>query len=148
MVCQTPTRKSERGYVSLFAAIAIVALAGFAGLAIDSGYMETVRRRAQTAADSAALAAAFELSRGHREGLAEAATNDAALNGFVDGRERTTVAVASPPRSGRFEKNQAAVEAVVTQVVPTSFMMILGQPAVTVSARAVALVNGRPRLAE
>ena len=56
---QSTRGRNQKGYVSLLAAISMVALAAFAGLAVDSGYMEVVRRRAQTAADSAALAAAF-----------------------------------------------------------------------------------------
>src|SRR5216117_3346637 len=84
--CGSFDRKpKQRGYVSLLAAISIVTLAAFAGLAVDSGYMEVIRRRAQTAADSAALAAVFEMQRGERgANLLTAARGDAALNGFVD----------------------------------------------------------------
>lgn len=144
------SKQRQRGYVSLLASVSIVALAAFAGLAVDSGYMEVVRRRAQTAADSAALAAAFEMHRGDRDPKSHlaAARNDASLNGFNDGDGRTTVVVGNPPKTGRYAKNEDAVEAVVTHVVPTSFMMVLGQKSVTVTARAVARLDGVPRLAE
>jgi uncharacterized membrane protein len=132
----------------LLAAVSIVTLAAFAGLAVDSGYMEAVRRRAQTAADSAALSAAFELQRGDRDNMKQAARVDAALNGFVDGQQNTSVAIANPPVAGAYAKNDKAVEAIVTQAVPTSFMRILGASSTTVTARAVALVAERPRLAE
>ena len=141
------TRK-QRGYVSLLASVSIVTLAAFAGLAVDSGYMEVVRRRAQTAADSAALAAVYEIQRGDRSNMTKAARIDAALNGFVDGQNNTSVTIANPPQSGPFAKDQSAVAATVTQAVPTSFMRILGQASTTITARAVARLDGTPRLAE
>ncbi len=148
LVTSAIKKRPERGYVSLLAAVSIVTLAAFAGLAVDSGYMEVVRRRAQTAADSAALSAAFELQRGDRDNMMQAARVDAALNGFVDGQRNTVIAIESPPAAGAYRKNEKAVEASVTQAVPTSFMRILGQSSTTIRARAVALVDGRPRLAE
>ncbi len=144
----SPRRRSERGYVSLLAAVSIVTLAAFAGLAVDSGYMEVVRRRAQTAADSAALAAAFEIQRGDRANMQNAARHDAALNGFVDGQQQTLVSISCPPVAGPYVKQDRAVEAIVTLAVPTSFLRVLGQQSVTITARAVARVDGRPRLAE
>ena len=145
---QSTRGRNQEGYVSLLAAISMVALTAFAGLAVDSGYMEVVRRRAQTAADSAALAAAFELQRGDRDNMTKAAYVDAGLNGFVDGERRTSVLIASPPAAGPYAKDETAVEAIVKQEVPTSFMRVLGQASVTITARAVARLDGRPTLAE
>ena len=141
-------KKRERGYVSLLASVSIVTLAAFAGLAVDSGYMEVVRRRAQTAADSAALAAAFEMQRGDKANMRHAACIDAGLNGFVDGEQQTSVSIANPPVGGPYIKDDSAVEALVVQKVPTSFLRILGQASTTISARAVARVDGSPRLVE
>ncbi|MEW5773579.1 MAG: pilus assembly protein TadG-related protein [Thermodesulfobacteriota bacterium] len=52
------TRRSERGAVSLMAALSLVVLAGVAALAVDLGHLRAKRADLQNAADAAALAGA------------------------------------------------------------------------------------------
>src|SRR5512133_1472468 len=49
----------EKGQVLVFIILAIVAIFGFAALAVDFGRVFSERRRAQNAADAAAYAAAY-----------------------------------------------------------------------------------------
>lgn len=70
--------RGEAGQVLVLAAVALTVLMLAAGLGIDMGYLRYQRRRMQTAADSAAIAAATQLG-GDYTG---AATTDASLNGF------------------------------------------------------------------
>ena len=56
--------RHERGQVLVIAVLALVGLIGITGLAIDGSAAYTDRRRAQNAADSAALAAALAHVRG------------------------------------------------------------------------------------
>lgn len=51
-------RACERGQVLVVVALAFVALLGFAALAVDVGYMYTVRHELQRCADAGALAGA------------------------------------------------------------------------------------------
>ena len=132
------TRRSERGFVGVAAALTIVGLLAFSGLAIDVGYMQWERRKLQNAADAAAMGAVRELQQGNLTNLASAGRNDAALNGFTNGVNNTVVTINNPPTYGIFAGDSSAVEAVVQQTVPTYFMMILGRNSVTISARAVA----------
>ena len=53
--------KSEAGQAVIFTAVAMVALMGFAGLAVDMGLMRYEKRAQQSAADGAAIAGADEL---------------------------------------------------------------------------------------
>ncbi|HTW86820.1 MAG TPA: pilus assembly protein TadG-related protein, partial [Candidatus Binataceae bacterium] len=51
-------RKQEKGQVIALVAMGLVVLIGLAGLATDMGYLYTMERKMQTAADAAAVAAA------------------------------------------------------------------------------------------
>src|SRR5262245_66537090 len=75
-------RSGKRGIVVLAAAGLIFVLLAFLGLAFDAGYLQWARRRAQTAADAAAIAGAWAAVQGdnvNTQGL-----NGAADNGFTD----------------------------------------------------------------
>lgn len=58
-----PAHDSERGAVAVIVAVAMVALLGFAALAIDTGALYAERAQLQSGADAAALAIAQECSQ-------------------------------------------------------------------------------------
>ena len=78
-------------------AFCMIALAGFMGLAIDMGYLRLVKRKMQSAADSAAIAGALQLKIG---GYAAAAQADAAADGYTNGTNGTVVTVNNPVTTG------------------------------------------------
>ncbi len=85
----TEGRSSERGQALVLIVLAIVAMFGFAALAVDLGRVYAERRRAQNAADAAAYAAAYAGATAANDADRQAAAEDAAikqldLNGFVD----------------------------------------------------------------
>ncbi len=131
------TRRSQRGFIGVFGALTLLAMMLFAGLVIDVGYLQWQKRQAQAAADAAAVGAVQELRAGGGS-VVTAARADAALNGFTDSTNNTTVTVNRPPQYGSYAGNNGAVEAIVTRTVPTFFMMLAGRNTATVSARAVA----------
>ena len=136
------TRKNQRGVLSIVFAVTIIGLLGFAGLAIDVGYMQWERRRIQAAADAAAMGGLRELEIGNSGNIISSGKNDASLNGFTDGSNSTTVTINTPPTSGSYSGDTLAVESIVSRAVPTFFMRIFGQNGITVSARAVAKTSG------
>src|SRR6266446_580249 len=75
-------RKNQSGQVLIGTAVAMVVLAGFAGLAIDMGTLRYQKRLQQTAADSAAIAGAQNLEFG--SGVTVGAQGAAAQNGYTD----------------------------------------------------------------
>lgn len=129
-------RSRQRGAVLVAYAAMIIGLTGFAGLAVDVGYLQYSKRRIQAAADAAAMGALRELELGDTD-LSAAGQNDASLNGFTNGQSSTTVTINNPPASGSFTGEDTAVQAIVTRAIPTFFMRLFGQNSVMISAQAV-----------
>lgn len=157
----------QSGQVLVGIAAAFVVLAGFAGLAIDMGTLRFQKRLQQTAADSAAIAGASNLT--YATGAWSSAAQTAATqNGFQDSGggalsnctataaigttcielhngpadvafNGTTISAGSHPGDANY------VEALVARVQPTYFMTIFGVDRQVVVARAVATnVGGGP----
>ena len=136
-------RNSQAGQTLVFVALAMVLLSAVLGLAVDIGYMRFLKRRMQTAADSAAIAAAAEINYGD---VTAAAKADAASNGFTDGANGVAVTVNNPPASGPNQGVQGYVEVLISKNQPTFFIRVVpgGATSSTVTARAVGhLGNGK-----
>jgi hypothetical protein len=134
-------RKSEIGQVMVLICLAIVTIMGLIGLVADVGSLQAQRQLMQTAADSAALAAAEESSYGNSTAAGKA---DAARNGFTDGVNNVAVTINDPPTSGPNAGTSGYLEAIVKSPEPTYFLSVLGLTTINVSARAVAVVSNGP----
>ncbi len=135
-------RSRRRGFVFVATTLSASVLLAFVGLAVDVGYLQWQKLRAQTAADAACMGAVLELRKGSSEQtIIDAGRADAALNGFVNGVSSATVVVSHPPQKGALAGNAAAVEVTVTQVAPVFFMSIIGQRQATIAARAVSMLG-------
>lgn len=130
-------RFGNRGFVGITSALVITGLLAFTGLAFDASYLQWSRMNAQAAADASAMGALRELELGNTGTITTAGLNDAALNGYVNGSNNTTITINSPPLSGKYTGDTRAVEAIVSRTIPTFFMMILGRNSISISARAV-----------
>jgi hypothetical protein len=129
-------RRGKRGVILLVVAGLMFVLLAFVGLAFDAGYLQWSRRRAQTAADAAALAGAWAVQIGGS--VTAEGQNSSKVNGFEDGRNAVTVTINKPPTIGSYTSDPSAVEAIVSQDAPAFFMRILGFNTLPVRARAVA----------
>src|SRR5579862_8549686 len=136
--------EQRRGFVMITLMCGLVVLMGLLGLAIDVGYEECIKARMQTAADAAVLGAVQELRVSGSSNLVTAAKADAAANGFKDGVNGVAVTVNNPPSTGYSTSNGDAVEVLISQKVPTFFMVLLGFSSGMVQARAVARVGSTP----
>src|SRR5512138_839051 len=92
-------KKTERGQALILVVLAMVGLAGMVGLVVDGGNAFLDRRKAQNAADSAALAAALSRTRIGQDPQA-AALAAAAQNGYGNNGASNTVEFHHPPVSG------------------------------------------------
>ena len=136
MKLDTLRRGGKRGVILLIASGLMFVLLAFVGLAFDVGYMQWLRRRAQTSADAAAMAGAWAVLEGGSmttEGKAASS-----INGYTDGTSGITVTINSPPTLGSYTADPTAVEAIVSQDAPAFFMRVLGFNTLPVRARAVA----------
>ena len=143
---------SERGQALVVIALAAVVLFGFAALAIDGSAKFSDRRKAQNAADTAALAAALAkvnmltdaetdptISTTPAEcppisgtpsdvcaALLTAGLNRASSNGYNNNLTTNAVEVHSPPISGYYIGNKSYIQVIITSHVKTTFMNVLG----------------------
>lgn len=103
----------ERGQIIVLVALALVALIGMVALAVDGGIVYFDRRRAQTAADNAAIAGALMLLQGKTDAQINyfnavgSSLNSkpfiiAAANGFDNNGTTNWVQVSAPPFSGYY----------------------------------------------
>ncbi|HWT04114.1 MAG TPA: pilus assembly protein TadG-related protein [Xanthomonadales bacterium] len=135
---------AERGQVIPIVALALTVLFGAAALAVDVGYWRYQERLQQTAADSAAVAAASEIALGLGS-VNAAAAHDATLNGFTDDGVNVRVQTNWPPVSGAYSGNTSGVEVVIRKNQPGFFGKVLGFDTQWISARAVGLVSSYGR---
>ncbi len=121
--------------------LAIITIMGLVGLVADVGSLQAQKQLLQTAADSAALAAAQEINYGDSVAAGKA---DAATNGFTNGVNGVVVTINNPPLSGTNSGKSGYVEAIVSRPEPTFFLRVLGLTTVTIQARAVSNVGNGP----
>lgn len=130
----------ESGGIAILFAVLAPVLIGFAALGVDTGVWYKTQLQAQTAADSAALSAAYEIASSRRNNVSTAALRSAADNGFTSANG-TVIAVNSPPTSGAYAANTNAVEVVVQVPARTFLSGIVGATGSTIEARAVAVTR-------
>ncbi len=131
---------SQRGQALLFSVISLPVLLGLAAFAVDVGYLRYEQRLQQSAADSAAIAGAWQLVNG--QSPSGAAQNAAGKNGFTPDGTSIIVTATSPPASGAYAGNTNAVEVIVKASHPAFFSRVFGQTQNWVTTRAVALIRG------
>ena len=131
----------QSGQVMVLVCLAVITIMGLMGLAADVGSFQQQKQLLQTAADSAALAAAQELNYGDSVAAAKA---DAARNGFTNGQNGVVVTVNNPPKSGPNTGVSGFIEAIVSKPEPTFFLRALGYTTLTISARAVGGIGNGP----
>ena len=136
-----PDIRDERGAVIILAAVMMVMLMGFVGLALDSGGLFNHKRILQTAADAGAWQGGYELHRGNTGLVTSAAMTGSLENGAPHGTDGAVVEVYHPPVAGYYVGNPAAVEVVVRQPTPITFMSLFGWGAAPNAARAVVLTG-------
>jgi hypothetical protein len=144
MTARRQKTRHRRGFVLLVIAASLSVLIAMAGLAIDLGFLEYYKRRAQVAADAAAMGGARELQANGSANAVTAARNDAALNAFTNGTNGATVTVNMPPSTGAYLANPKYLEVFVKKPVATTFMRILNFNSVLVTARAVGGATNSP----
>jgi hypothetical protein len=139
----------RRGTVAVLVAVSIMLLVGIVAITLDGGLLQDNKRRAQNAADAAAMAAANTLFSNsptiYGSNIADpggkavaAALKNADDNGFPNNGTDTTVVVNIPPKSGLFTAQLGYAEVIITYNQPRYFSAIWGSTATPVVARAVA----------
>ncbi|MCL9781416.1 pilus assembly protein TadG-related protein [Vibrio sp. S4M6] len=134
-------RTKSRGLVTVMTTMAMLLLVAMAGMALDTGNTLARYRDAQTAADAAALAGAYELFYGNTGSINSSATTAASTNGYVDGVDGVSITINSPPTSGIYNGDASSVEVIIDHQMPTSFLSTIGFTNLDYQVRAVANGN-------
>lgn len=132
-------RADQRGVIAILAALTLTLLMGFAGLAIDVGYWQSIHRRMQAVADQAAYSAANYATQHAASAAATVAKGISAAAGFIDGQKGVTVTVNNPPASGGYASNNNAWEVIVRQAQPMWLASLFLSSGPTLTGRSVAL---------
>src|SRR5437016_5258783 len=141
-----PRQSGKRGVILLTAAGLMFVLLAFMGLAFDVGYVQWQRRRAQIAADAAAMSGAWAKKTG--ASITTKGQQASAMNSFTDSVNGVTVTLNNPPTQGAYVGNNNYVEAIVTQNAPSFFMRVFNWDGAShwdvlpVRARGVANIAG------
>lgn len=129
--------------------VGVVALLGMTALAVDGGLIYSDRRAAQSAADAAAMAAAYnilipeDLDGDGDTDLDDAlfvAMQRAADNGF-DLDDGVDVGVFSPPATGAYAGQADYVQVVITATVNTNFVQVITTEPIRNRVEAVVLAK-------
>lgn len=144
-----PHSRSESGQAIVLIAFAMLGIFALAGLALDGGHAFADRRQAQSAADSAAMAAA--LARVSNQDAMTVAFARASSNGYPNDGERSAVIVEQPPRSGDYScvikpDCQNYIKVTITSHVQTWFAGIVGVSTLTNQVSAVAVARRKVSL--
>jgi Flp pilus assembly protein TadG len=142
--------RSERGQSMVVIALALTSMIAMAGLVLDGGNAYLQRREAQNAADSAALAGAWQMSQiGATNGQVAVSVNDyVARNGasassvvYVQSNGAAMNAVSSYTASSAPPAGAVGVSVAAGKSVPTFFMRVLSINTVSAVADAAAMTG-------
>lgn len=143
----TTLHRSETGQVLVLWAFGLLAIIGLAALTIDVGYGYNAKAKAQSAADSAAYAAALAyLLEGSSDTAAAATAYEwAANNGYSNSDADTTVVVNIPPESGPHAGDTFFVEVIIEDQEGTYFADVVGTEFWDIVSRSVATSDTMPK---
>lgn len=126
-------RARRRGSVLVYVGLGLIAFIGVASLSVDMGSLYGRKARAQTAADAAALAGAYELANFRDSNASTAALNLSKLNGYEDKVAGATVATTYPVNG-----NSSRFKVQVSRTEPLFFARIFGLSSRPVTSTATA----------
>ena len=121
----------EAGFILPLVALCLAVLMGYAGIAVDVGFLEYRDEAQVSATDAAAIGASQALVSQNcpdSNAAQTAADTDAANNGFTNGGN-VTVTVYNPPPTGPYSGDECAVSVQITTYhVQTFFSKLFGYP--------------------
>ncbi len=140
--------KKHRGQTLVLMALGMLVFMGFVALSVDGGMILSTRRRAQAAADSAALAAAY--ARIRNEDWQQRAWDVASDNGF-DAAQGDVIQVTCETATGApcppvWNNDEEYIRVAITAARQTSFAQLLTDADLKTTVEAIARVrlNKRP----
>jgi hypothetical protein len=137
-------QRFERGQALVLIVLSIVAIFGFAALAVDMGRIYAERRRAQSAADAAALAGAYAAANSETDvpddvlALAQNSGFASALRNGYDNTTKNHVDVTRPDHGSYEECACEYIQVTIDSEIDPIFVQFLGRGASHITTIAVA----------
>lgn len=133
-------RRSEDGITMTIFALALVVLLGFVAVGVDASRIYDERRRAQNAADNAAIAASFASCGGASLAASQTAgRNSANANGYNNNGTTNTVTITLAPGSVATDHKFVAT---IDTTIGTTFGALLGLGTLSTETDATAQATG------
>lgn len=129
-------KKTESGQIIIILVFGLVAMLGFAALAVDGGQLFSEQRTAQNGADNAAMAGAQAICQGTDPNAAALAS--ALSNGYDNNLTSNTVTIHRPPTSGPYTGDNEYIEVLINSKRQTFFAQLVYTGPFEVTSRAVA----------
>ena len=130
----------QRGVLALWATVLLPIVILILALVIESAYLFASRRAQQAATDQAARSGVLQALRGDTAGVAAAARQTAAANGYA-ADDDTAVLVEQPPLAGGWMGDDRAVRVRIEDQPPRLLPALFPGAANTVGTRATALLG-------
>ena len=134
-------RIGQAGQAIPLIALLIIILIGMAGLVVDGGQLTVQYRVSQNAADSAALAAALQVTNGASESQASTAATVVAVRNQIPASDLSLAYYDSTGAQTSVSSSVATVAATVVHQFPTLFLPIVGINSASVAASATVSVK-------
>lgn len=128
--------RKQSGQVMVLVALSVTVLLAFIGLATDVGVMWATKRKAQTAADAAAVAGVNALMTTQGANYSAAAIDVASLNGFTNGQNNIVITPNQTTPAGYPSGNYVQVD--ITVPVKTYFLGVMGYRTINIGVSALA----------
>ncbi len=151
--CEMKRKRFESGQSYVIMAMMMIGMLGFSALAIDGGALYHEHRRAQNAADAAAMAAALAKIKG--QPLGTAALTSTTINDFATTAQHCipagpdcilgvgtdlTIEVTNPPREGQYAGDPEYIRVYIEHKVNTSFAHLVFSGGLSDAVEAVSRV--------
>jgi len=143
-ICKTKKEKytkqlgrPERGQAIILIVFSIIGLIGMIALAVDGGRAFLEKRNSQNVADSVALGGALARIKGPQSEWVDTAYGIAKASGYDNNGESNSVAVYSPPVTGRYMDDVEYIQVIITSYVSAYFGTVVGLEKITVTSDAI-----------
>jgi len=136
-------QSNEAGSYLIVTGLIMPVLVGLVGLGTEAGLWYARHHKMQSAADSAAVAAATDYYLNHKaSALVVQAQSIAASYGFANGTNGVSLTINQPPKTGPYTNDQRAVEVLIREPQKRLFSALYGSGTLDISARSVAVGLG------
>jgi hypothetical protein len=131
------TKNHEHGQAIILIVFAMIGIISMVALAVDGGRAFLEKRNVQTAVDAVALGSALARIRDPQGEWVDQAYAIAEINGYNNNGLNNSVAIYSPPLTGKYTDDIEYIQVIITSFIPTYFGNVIGIKRLRATAEAI-----------